>query len=115
MTSVESSVFTALVIFILLASPPPPPKQTNKRWHGHRNSCGQLQWAQILIIIIQNKNKKYIYIYKKTAIQEKYSYIQQWTRQGLALLYFKQIDQEGGGGRGKGVSKEICGIVRLPI
>ena len=100
MTSVESSVFTALVIVILLASP--PQKQTNKRWHGHRNSCGQLQRAQILIIIIQNKNKKYIYIYiyiyKRQRYKKKYSYIQQWTRQGLALLYFKQIDQGGGGG-----------------
>ena len=36
-------------------------KQTNKqkeRWQGHRNSCGQLQWARILIYIYKTWNIK---------------------------------------------------------
>ena len=41
-----------LFYFILLDSPKKQTnKQTNKqkeRWQGHRNSCGQLQWAWIL-------------------------------------------------------------------
>ena len=43
-----------IFIFILLAS---PKKKTNKQtdkqkepWQGHRNSCGQLQRARILIL-----------------------------------------------------------------
>ena len=35
-------------------------KQTEERWQGHRNSCGQLQRARILIkkIIIKTRNIK---------------------------------------------------------
>ena len=41
-----------IFIFILLASPKKKHKQTDKqkeRWQGHRNSCGQLRRARILI------------------------------------------------------------------
>ena len=66
---------------ILLASP--KNKQTNKqkeRRQGHRNSCGQLQQARILI-----KKKKEIL--KKTAIQEKLQLhtTSYWTRKGTSM------------------------------
>ena len=63
---VNSFIFIFLFYFISFAK---KKKRTNKqkeRWQGHRNSCGQLQRVQILLII-----KKAQEILKNTAIQEK--------------------------------------------
>ena len=66
-------------------------KQTNKqtdkqkeRWQGHRNSCGQLQRARILI------KKKKQEILKSKAIQEKLQLhtTSYWTRQGTSTVTF---------------------------
>ena len=65
-----------IIIFILLASPKKKKnKQTNKqkeRWQGHRNSCGQLQRARILIKKIKTRNiKKHSDTRKTTATYNK--------------------------------------------
>ena len=54
-------------------------KQTNKqkeRWQGHRNSCGQLQWARKLTKKIKTRNiKKHSDTRKTTAT---YIYVIHW-------------------------------------
>ena len=81
MTPHEHFVLFFCFVFFLLAS---PKKQTNRKniGRGHRNSCGQLQRARILI-----KKKQ---ILKETAIQEKLQLhtTSYWTRQGTSTITF---------------------------
>ena len=59
-------------IFYFVASPKKTNKQTEERWQGHRNSCGQLQRARILIKKIKTRYiKKHSDTRKTTATYNK--------------------------------------------
>ena len=58
-------------------------KQT-ERWHGPRNSRGQLQRARILI---KNKNKKYLKKHSDTRKLQLHT-TSYWTRQGTSTITF---------------------------
>ena len=74
-------LFFVFVFFVLLAAP--KKNKQKELWQGHRNSCGQLQRARILI---QKKQE----ILKDTAIQEKLQLhtTSYWTRQGTSTITF---------------------------
>ena len=79
MTPQEHFVLFLFFCFISFAKK----KKQKELWQGHRNSCGQLQRARILI-------KKKQEILKDTAIQEKLQLhtTSYWTRQGTSTIKF---------------------------
>ena len=68
-----------LLFYLINFAPQKTNKQTNKqkeRWQGHRNSCGQLQWARKLTKKIKTRNiKKHSDTRKTTAT---YIYVIHW-------------------------------------